>query len=61
MRYRRQEAKLEKNREKAADVMRQVDALLDKINEVGLEGLTKAERRFLEEASSKMSKNKTNE
>jgi hypothetical protein len=55
LRYRRQEAKLEKRRQAAEDVMKRVDAILDKINEVGIENLTKAERKFLEEASSQLS------
>ncbi|MFQ5498674.1 MAG: rhomboid family intramembrane serine protease [Candidatus Zixiibacteriota bacterium] len=54
-RYRRQSAKLEKNREKAEEVMKRVDAILDKINEVGIENISKADRKFLEEASSKLS------
>jgi hypothetical protein len=38
--------------------MKKVDAILDKINEVGMENLTKAERKFLEEASSQLAKQK---
>lgn len=55
LRYRRKEAKLQKNREKAEDIMKRVDAILDKINEVGIDNLTPAERKFLEEASSQLS------
>jgi membrane associated rhomboid family serine protease len=55
-RYRRREAKLSKNRERAEDVMKRVDAILDKINRVGIDNLTKAERKFLEEASSELSR-----
>ncbi len=58
LRYRRQEAKLEKRRQEAEDIMKRVDAILDKINEVGIENLSKAERKFLEEASSQLSKHK---
>jgi membrane associated rhomboid family serine protease len=58
LRYQRQEAKLNKRRQEAEDIMKKVDAILDKINEVGLENLTRAERRFLEEASSELSKQK---
>lgn len=58
LRVKRQEAKLEKNRQKAEDVMKRVDELLDKINEVGFENLTRAERKFLEEASSHLSDKK---
>ncbi len=52
LRYRRTEAKLEKRREEAAEIMKKVDAILDKINAVGIDNLTKAERKFLDEASS---------
>jgi len=55
LRYKRQEAKLEKRRQNAADVMKRIDAILDKINEVGLENISKADRKFLEEASSELS------
>lgn len=58
LRYRRQEAKLHKRRQEAEDIMKKVDAILDKINEVGMENLTKAERKFLEEASSQLAKQK---
>lgn len=56
LRYKRQEAKLERNRQKAEDVMKRVDEILDKINEVGIENLSREERHFLEEASSEMSR-----
>jgi membrane associated rhomboid family serine protease len=58
LRYRRQEAKLERNRQRADDVMKRVDSILDKINEVGIENLSREERRFLEEASSRLSRPK---
>ncbi len=58
LRYRRDEAKLHKRRQEAEDIMRRVDAILDKINDVGMENLTKAERKFLEEASSELAKQK---
>jgi hypothetical protein len=35
--------------------MKRVDAILDKINEVGIDNLTPAERKFLEDASSQLS------
>ena len=54
LRRRRQEAKLEKRRRQAEDVMRRVDQILDRINEVGIENLTPEERKFLEEASSEL-------
>lgn len=56
LRYKRQEAKLERNRQKAEDVMKRVDSILDKINEVGLENLSDEERRFLQDASTEMSR-----
>jgi membrane associated rhomboid family serine protease len=55
LRYKRQETKLNRNREKAQDAMERVDAILDKINEVGMDKLTAEERRFLQEASSELS------
>ena len=59
--YRRQSAKLNRNRQKAEEVMQRVDALLDKINQVGLDGLSREERKFLEDASSHLSEKKPNE
>lgn len=58
LRYQRQEAKLHKRRQEAEDIMKKVDAILDKINDVGMENLTKAERKFLEDASSQLAKQK---
>lgn len=55
LRHKRQEAKLNRNREKAQDAMSRVDAILDRINEVGMDNLTAEERRFLEDASSELS------
>jgi membrane associated rhomboid family serine protease len=55
LRRKRQEAKLSKNRQKADEVMRQVDAILDRINEVGIENLTREERKILEDASNQLS------
>lgn len=52
----RKEAKLEKNRMKAEETMHKVDEILDKINEVGIENISKEERKFLEEASSNLSR-----
>lgn len=51
LRYRRQEAKLEKKRLEAQEIMKRVDSILDKINEVGIENLSRADRKFLEDAS----------
>jgi membrane associated rhomboid family serine protease len=56
LRYKRKQVKLEKNRQQAEDIMKKVDAILDKINEVGIENLSKAERKFLDEASSELSR-----
>ena len=58
LRYKRKLAKLERNRRRADEVMKRVDAILDKINEVGIDRLTAEERRFLEAASSELSDNK---
>jgi membrane associated rhomboid family serine protease len=55
LRYKRKEAKLNRNRQKAEDVMKKVDTILDKINAVGIENITEDERRFLEEASTELS------
>lgn len=55
LRYKRQEVKLEKNRQQAADIMKKVDAILDKINAEGIQNLTKEERDFLEQASKDLS------
>ena len=56
LRYKRKQAKLNKRVEKAGEVMKRVDAILDKINEVGIENISKEDRKFLEEASSRLSK-----
>ncbi len=61
LRYRRQSAKLEKNRQKAEEIMKRVDDILDKINEVGIENISKEDRKFLEEASSRLSDRKIND
>jgi len=55
LKYKRQTARLNRNRQKAEDTMKRVDAILDKINEVGIENLTSEEREFLEQASSELS------
>ena len=58
LRHKRAETKLHKNRLKAEDVMKKVDSILDRINEVGIENLSKSERKFLEEASSELADRK---
>jgi len=45
-----------RKREKVEELRLEVDRLLDKINDVGYDGLTKSERSFLFEASKKLSK-----
>jgi hypothetical protein len=54
--FRRASAKMEKNRKKTDDIMSKVDGILDKINDVGIENLSKEEKKILEQASSKLSK-----
>ncbi|MBN1212943.1 MAG: rhomboid family intramembrane serine protease [candidate division Zixibacteria bacterium] len=61
LRYKHQEAKLNKRRQEAEDIMKRVDAILDKINEVGIENISKSDRKFLEEASSQLSHEKNKE
>ncbi|MCP4704985.1 MAG: rhomboid family intramembrane serine protease, partial [candidate division Zixibacteria bacterium] len=56
LRHKQKNAKLEKNRQKAEEVMQRVDRILDKINEVGIEKISKDDRKFLEEASEILSK-----
>lgn len=51
--------KFEQNRQQAEDVMKRVDSILDKINEVGLENISESDRRFLEEASNRLSGDKS--
>ena len=56
LRVKRKVEKLEKNRQKAEDIMKRVDAILDKINEVGIENISREDRKFLEDASQILSK-----
>lgn len=58
-RLKRKEIKVEKNRQKAEEIMKRVDKILDKINEVGLENISREDRKFLEDASQILS-NKDN-
>ena len=53
--YKKQQAKFEQNRKNAEKVMQEVDRVLDRINEVGFENLTKEERKILEDASNGLS------
>jgi membrane associated rhomboid family serine protease len=57
LRHRRQTAKLEKNRQEAEEIMKRVDRILDKINELGIENISKEDRKFLEDASEILSNN----
>lgn len=57
LQIRRKTYKLEKNRQKAEEIMRRVDSILDKINEVGMENISKEDKKFLEEASNILSSN----
>ena len=52
------ESKIEENRREAGDVMRRVDSILDRINEVGLENISDEDRKFLEQAGERMSGDK---
>nr|MBN2277907.1 rhomboid family intramembrane serine protease [candidate division Zixibacteria bacterium] len=53
---RRKEARLNKNRKEAEEIMSRVDRILDKINEVGIENISREDRKFLEDASQILSK-----
>lgn len=56
VRYRKNSKKMEKNREKTEEIMKRVDSILDKINEVGIENISEEDRRFLGNASDILSK-----
>jgi len=56
LRHKHKKAKLEKNRQKAEEMMNRVDRILDKINEVGFDNISPDDRKFLEEASQILSK-----
>ncbi len=56
LRHKRDQTRLEKNRQKAEEIMKRVDSILDKINEVGIENISREDRRFLEEASQILSR-----
>jgi membrane associated rhomboid family serine protease len=55
-RYERRVKKLRKKQAATRQVMDEVDRVLDRINEVGYEGLSKEEKRILEEASELLSR-----
>lgn len=56
LRYRKKSAKLKKNVVKTEEVMKRVDEILDKINEVGLDNISDEDRRFLGSASDVLAK-----
>lgn len=56
IKYRRGHRKLQKNRQKTEEIMKRVDLILDKINEVGFDKITEEERRFLDDASEILSR-----
>jgi hypothetical protein len=45
----------------AEEVMKRVDAILDKINEVGIENISDEDQRFLNDASQILSKKDKNQ
>ncbi len=61
IRLKKQEAKFEKNRLKAEDTMKRVDEILDKISEVGIDNISREDRKFLEDTSSHMSGEKSSD
>jgi membrane associated rhomboid family serine protease len=56
VRYERRVKKLRKRHDATRRVMDEVDRVLDRINEVGYDGLTREEKRILEEASELLSR-----
>ena len=60
-RHKKQEAKFEKNRLKAEDTMKRVDEILDKISDVGIDNISREDRKFLEDTSSHMSEEKSSD
>jgi membrane associated rhomboid family serine protease len=56
LKYNRKAVKLEKKRQKAEEIMKRVDKILDKINEVGIENISREDKDFLEEASQILSR-----
>jgi membrane associated rhomboid family serine protease len=60
MKYRRKLKALNKKHKETEKLMSQVDQILDKINKVGYENLSKAEKKILEKASHILSQEKDN-
>jgi membrane associated rhomboid family serine protease len=56
LRYRRRVRKLRRRSDETRRVMDEVDRVLDRINEVGYDGLTRDEKKILEEASELLSR-----
>jgi membrane associated rhomboid family serine protease len=56
MRYERRVRKLRRKHDATRKVMDEVDRVLDRINEVGYDGLTREEKKILEEASELLSR-----
>jgi len=54
--YRQKMEKLARKKEHEEQLMKEVDRILDKINQVGYDNLTRKEKKILEEASDKLSK-----
>lgn len=54
--HRQRLEKMNREREKDQKMMEEVDRILDKINQVGIENLTRREKKLLEDASEKLSK-----
>lgn len=61
LKYKRKTAKQQKRRMEAEEVMKRVDAILDKINEVGIENISDEDQRFLNDASQILSKKDKNQ
>ena len=55
LRYRHRMKVINKKREREREVLERVDQILDKINQVGYDNLTKEEKKTLEEASQLLS------
>ncbi len=54
--HRQRMEKLARRREKEMQMMEEVDRILDKINQIGYDNLTRREKKILEDASNQMSK-----
>jgi len=61
LRHKKHKAKFEKNLLKAEERMKRVDEILDKINEVGIDNISHEDRKFLDDASSRLSDEKSSD